>query len=496
MAKKIDKQSKILESSNVIYADLREAKWLYNPVVYSQISGDFTLMQQRILIGIVEKFQQRIIDSVADKEKGRSFPDIFDYSDLMKRDTFDFSLSAADLGVGHDHYDDLEKAAQVLSKITIKYPVFDKYGRIRKHVLASLFPRIELPKSENEIRRTGVLRIVMLTENIREIFTMQHGYVTHLSHIARICDKKRTPRLYIYLSRYRDIGHKKVPYSDLVEFLGLTDEYFNQTNDGKNPYNSWSNVRIMVLEPVKKEMDKLMERGEIDFSFEFSPVYPPGKTRGKPTDVEFVIKKGKLALLRDSNNHRVSAERKFIDQYINWCPDLSAYTLRTFMSDMDDKQLKAFLEFAYKDMRRIVERKQPDDVAAYVMGVLRKWKRDYIAQQKQRQVDLFGYPDEQAKAEQRPSIIRGALADEWQEVLKLYGEGVFSEVLKEAKHLGSYLGNIVIEYETKERRDAFLFLCRDRTLGSEHQRLFDIVRKVLGRNDNDVDIITYVPKSK
>lgn len=494
--KKTKKDIQLLESTNVIFSDLREAKWLYNPVVYSQISGDFTLLQQRILIGIVEKFQQRIIDSVSEAEKSRPFPDIFDYSELMKRDTLDLTFSAADLGVSPDHYADLETAARTLSKITMKYPVFDSHGRIKKYVFASLFPLIELPKSESEIRRTGHLRVVMLTENIRDIFTMQHGYVTHLSHVARICDKKRTPRLYIYLSRYRDIGHKKVPYSDLVEFLGLTDEYFKQTNDGKNPYNSWSNVRIMVLEPVKKEMDKLMERGEIDFSFEFSPVYPQGKSRGKPTDVEFVIKKGKLALLRDANNHRISAERNFIDKYINWCPDLSAYALRTFMSDMDDKQLKAFLYFAYKDMRRIVERKQPDDVAAYVMGVLRKWKRDYVTREAQRQVDLFGNINEQPKAEQSPTIIPGALAGEWLEVLKLYGTGVFSPLLNEAKHLGSYLGNIIIEFDSKSSRDEFLSLCNDQANKTEYQRLIDIVKNVIGRSDSGVKIVTYIDKTK
>ena len=491
-----DKRLSLLESSNVIFADLRDSKWLYTPLVYSQISGDFTLMQQRILLGIVEKLQQRIIDSVADKEKNRNFPDIFDYSDLMNRDTFDFSLSAVDLGVGRDHYADLEDAAKVLSTITMKYPVFDNRGRISKYVVASLFPRIELPKSENEIRRTGMLRIVMLTENIREIFTMQYGYVMHLSHIARICNKKRTPRLYIYLSRYRDIGHKKVPYTDLLEFLGLTDEYFKQTNEGKNPYNNWSDVRIMVLDPVTKEMDKLMERGEIDFSFEYSPVYPAGKKRGAPDDVEFIIKKGKLALLRDANNYRASSEIKFIDSYVAWCPDLSAYALRMFMSDMDDEELKVFLDFAYKDMRRIVERKQPDDVAAYVMGVLRKWKRDYKTNKEQRQVDLFAPLNNNPVAiEEKPSFIPGALSDEWLEVLKLYGEGVFSSSLHSAKHIGSYLGNINVEFKTEDERTAYLSLCNDKANQKEYKRLINIVKTAIGRKDSGVCIVTSVSKN-
>lgn len=302
--------------------------------------------------------------------------------------------------------------------------------------------------------------------------------------------------LTIYLSRYRDIGHKKVPYTDLLEFLGLTDEYFKQTNEGKNPYNNWSNVRIMVLDPVKKEMDKLMERGEIDFSFEYSPVYPAGKKRGAPDDVEFIIKKGKLALLRDANNYRASSEIKFIDSYVAWCPDLSAYALRMFMSDMDDEELKVFLDFAYKDMRRIVERKQPDDVAAYVMGVLRKWKRDYKTNKEQRQVDLFAPLNNNPVAiEEKPSFIPGALSDEWLEVLKLYGEGVFSSSLHSAKHIGSYLGNINVEFKTEDERTAYLSLCNDKANQKEYKRLINIVKTAIGRKDSGVCIVTSVSKN-
>ena len=236
----------------------------------------------------------------------------------------------------------------------------------------------------------------------------------------------------------------------------------------------------MVLEPVKKEMDKLMERGEIDFSFEYSPVYPAGKKRGAPDEVEFVIKKGQLALLRDANNHRASSEIKFIDSYVAWCPELSAYALRMLMSDMDDDQLQSFLEFAYKDMRRIVERKQPDDVAAYVMGVLRKWKRDYQTRKEQRQTDLFGpaiVPS--VVKDEQPAFVHGALFTEWQDVLTAYGDGLFASLLHSAKHIGSYLGNINVEFATKEERDTYLSLCNDKKNQSEYKRLISNIKKAI-----------------
>lgn len=135
--KKQAKQDKLMVSSNSMYSELRDVRWLYNPVVYSQLSGDFTLMQQRILVGIIEKLQQRIIDSVDVQHKEKSFPAIFEDSELMNQDTIDLNISAADLGVIPAHYDQLEQAATALSSITMKYPIYDSKGRVSRHVAAS-----------------------------------------------------------------------------------------------------------------------------------------------------------------------------------------------------------------------------------------------------------------------------------------------------------------------------------------------------------------------
>ena len=135
----------------------------------------FTLMQQRILVGIIEKLQQRIIDSVDVQHRQKAFPDIFEDSELMNRETIDLNIAAADLGVIPAHYDQLEQAATTLNRITMKYPKFDSKGKVSRHVVASLFPRIEIAMTDSELRRTGILRVVMLTENIRDIFTMQQN---------------------------------------------------------------------------------------------------------------------------------------------------------------------------------------------------------------------------------------------------------------------------------------------------------------------------------
>lgn len=473
--KKASKQDKLIVSSNSMYSELRDMRWLYNPVVYSQISGDFTLMQQRILLGIIEKLQQRIIDSVDAQHKQKAFPAIFDDSELMKRETIDLNISAADLGVIPANYDQLEKAALALSKITMKYPKFDAKGRVSRHVVASLFPRIEISMTESELRRTGVLRVVMLTENIRDIFTMQHGFVKHVSHIARVALKKRTPRLYIYLSRFKEVGHKKVPYTDLVEFLGLTDEYYYETNEGENPYKSWSKVKKLVLEPVKQEMDELAGKGEINFSFDYEPVFPPGKSRGIPLEVLFTMKNSDMGNMKAEEDQRTNSIYNFIDTYVSWCPDLSIHALRDLIESVPDDQLQKFIFFALSDVRRIVERKQPDDVASYVMGVLRKWKRENI---RVSQPTLFdAIPEDAEQKDETSWEVPGQYAEEWKTVLDRYN-GVLKPLLLQARHFGTSLGFILIYFPTREMMEAYNKAEKDNP--NEEKKLMVIMRDVLG----------------
>ena len=467
--KKQAKQDKLMVSSNSMYSELRDVRWLYNPVVYSQLSGDFTLMQQRILVGIIEKLQQRIIDSVDVQHKEKSFPAIFEDSELMNQDTIDLNISAADLGVIPAHYDQLEQAATALSSITMKYPIYDSKGRVSRHVAASLFPRIEIAHTESELRRTGILRVVMLTENIRDIFTMQHGFVKHVSHIARIALKKRTPRLYIYLSRFKEIGHKKVPYKDLVEFLGLTDEYYYETNIGSNPYTSWAKVKQLVLEPVKQEMDELAAAGEINFSFEYEPIFPNGKTRGIPDEVLFKMKNSSMGEQKAAEDYRTNSIYNFIDTYVAWCPDLSIHALQELVKNMNDDTLKHFIDFAFNDVRRIVERKQPDDVASYVMGILRKWKREHLHPVQQTLFD-----EEKPKEPEKPAEIPGQYADEWKTILSRYN-GILKPYLLKARHFGTSRGFILIYFPSQQLLDEF-----NKEEPNDKNVLRDLMKEVLG----------------
>ena len=276
------------------------------------------------------------------------------------------------LGITPDHYGDLEDALCGMSKLTMAFPKYTK-GEMR-YVIAPLFGRIEMPRGE--VRRTGRVRIKMLRENVEDFFSLAHGYTVHLARITQICKKKRTPRMYIFLSSFRDIGHKEVEYQVLLKFLGVDQQTFEQDNAAmgrhvkENPFRKFNKVRSQILEPSKQEMDAFMTSGDIDFSFTYEPLYKTGRTKGNPTHIQFNIVKGVLALERDT---QAVVRRKilaFVSTMCEWCGDLNRQGLLDLCDKVPAYDIDLFVEYGYKDVRKIVEQQQPDDVAAYTMTLL------------------------------------------------------------------------------------------------------------------------------
>lgn len=452
-----EKKNDIVKTDNALVKELAEVKWLNNPVIYSQVAGNFTLSQQKIMVGVLMQLQDRINESIEQKRNSGSFGPLFDLANKDEGETLEMFVDPRAIGVTPDHYGDLEEAVNFLGRQVMKYPVFDSKGRVKKYVVASLFPIINMPAGN--IRRTGKVRIVMLKETLNDFFDPTHGYVTHVARIAQICTKKRTPRIYIYLSRYRDIGHKAVPYSDLCEFLGLTDEYYAEGKtlrevEGKkeyydekskkwkpycNPFDKFSKVKAQVLNPSQQEMDELCERGEIDFQFEFEPVYEYDRKKGNPSAIIFTINKGPLGKYRDQILKRSGNERKVIGYLLKHCPDLKSTDIVPIIKSVIPEQWEAFSTFIYKEVFARVEKVQPDDVAAYILTMMRNWQPAQPKTPVKEQIVLT-IPKQTAEVYEQRYI------GEWNEVVAAYdGEG--KDALVQGMPLGvNELGMLVVKF--------------------------------------------------
>lgn len=263
------------------------SKWVRIPFIFSRLTGDFTLMQQRVLLGIIEQLQQRIRESITDKVSVNTFSDIFDIAELHESESVAIILFTADLRIEPCNYRNLEKAMKQLSSTLIKYPVFyKKGGQVKEYRTTTLFSSISIPRSIS--KRKGELQIVLNVKAIKEVLSMQMGYVNFIKNIVYITKKKRTPRIYTFLSRYQNFGHTRIAYSDLVEYLGLTNEYHPQM---KHKYEKWSNVCTTALDPAQKEMDNLLKEHKIDFSFDYEPIYSRYRLGANPREISFVIVK-------------------------------------------------------------------------------------------------------------------------------------------------------------------------------------------------------------
>ena len=216
-----------------IMKDFRRSDWLYNPVVYTQISGDFTLMQQRVFIGVVEKLQDRILDSITEQKRTKQWPMLFSPAEM--NENIDLRIDARSLGVPPERYPELKQALEQL--MGMKFGYVKHRGKTTTYEMGVLFHYISMDVPDDLVKRngeyvprtrsTGKIRIKMDKDNVNNFLSMAGGYTMHIARIAQICKKKRTPRIYIFLSFYRDYEQGKAfDYKEFCAFLGIDDDSY------------------------------------------------------------------------------------------------------------------------------------------------------------------------------------------------------------------------------------------------------------------------------
>lgn len=397
--KKIDKMQQLAKSDNSIIRDLRDQQWLYNPRVFAQVSGDFSLMHQRVLLGVLDKLQDRIIlSATAHKDDPQLWLPLFSPEEMNSN--IDFEIEAKDLGVAPGHYPELVDALRDLLSIRMGY--LRKVGNKTEYNFVNLFSRLQMQVNDSGLR-TGRIRVKMDKENVNDFLSMNHGYTDHAARIGQIAKKQRTPRIYIYLSTFRDYGHKEVSYPEFCEFLGVDDDNYLRQHEGEkaglkatdNPFHKFSKVKKLILEPSRVEMDNLSANLQIDFSFTYEPKYNDGRLRGNPTHIAFTIVLGPLGIERDFRKRRRSQEQSLVNTLMVRCPELKPSELAALLRDVQDTWFDEFRQYAYEDIQKAVERKQPDHVADYMLTLMRTWidDRSRLEQRKvveqQRQYRLF-----------------------------------------------------------------------------------------------------------
>lgn len=377
----------------------RNLDFILNPVSYTQIRGNFSLVQTNLMIAIIAQLQDRIREQLSMGEG--TF--LFKPEDLTGN-LLNFEIPLRELGISPKKYGELEVACEALLHVDMSYKRFDEREGLEYNVKQNIFHKIEFPTAELNAegekvayksgqRRKGVIKIQMVDESAREILNLRKGYTRHLKGITSLCRSPRTPRLYIYLSAWRRIGACTVNYIDLKEFFGVLTFSKDRKRITENRYVKYGAFHRDVLDPVLKEMKKLSDEGKVEFCFEYEPIYPRGITRGDPDSIRFTLIEGKMGQAQKHESYLGKMRAKLITRYqlqpMEWSK------LENLIYDGLD--LRSELD----RIDKLVEEKQPDNVHAYVTEVLYRW---LLEQQRQRQFDFTEAVEVKDESQDRPYI--------------------------------------------------------------------------------------------
>lgn len=377
----------------------RDKDLILNPVSYTQIRGNFSLVQTNLMIAIIAQLQDRIREQLSMGEGTFLFK-----PEELSGNLLNFEIPLRELGISPKKYGELEAACEALLHVDMSYKRYDPYEGIEYNVKQNIFHKIEFPTAELNAegervayksgqRRKGVIKIQMVDESAREILNLRKGYTRHLKGITQLCRSPRTPRLYIYLSAWRKIGECTVNYIDLKEFFGVLTFSKDRKRITENKYVKYGAFHRDVLDPVLKEMKKLSDEGEIEFCFEYEPIYPHGISRGDPDSIHFTLIEGKMGKEQLHENYLGKMRATLITRYglqpMEW----------TKLEDLIYDGLDLKPQLARID--KLVEEKQPDNVHAYVTEVLYRW---LMENQKPKQPEFAEAVEVKDEEQERPFV--------------------------------------------------------------------------------------------
>lgn len=399
------KQKDILPKSQLV-SELKDCEFIKQPYLYATIGGDFTLTERSIMIELMNSLQDQFNQYLKKGNAGRQlvlFPELGMPEENDLAECLDKSkdnkqtenkivtlrVDTASIGVKPDAYHILQETCDNLKNMSVTYIRRDaETGQLRR-VFANVFAEINMPVREkiggtykykkSTTRRESYVEVQMTLNTLRYLCDLGNGlgYMNHLRHITRICRRKRTPSIYIYLTRWKDIGSKSVNLVELKKYLGLieevteTDKNGNKVKVDKDLYPKFSRFCSTVLDPIKEDLDELSEHNLVDFTFDYKPLYKNGAKRGNPENLQFQIKLSGLG-------EELRQQRKRINQPADaWTLLRTEYKL----TDTDVKGLSDMLpEELVNDFRKyvlelgdMVKRYKPRSVKAYVITSLKNF---------------------------------------------------------------------------------------------------------------------------
>lgn len=170
---------------------IEEETWLLQPIAVTMMRHDYSLIQVRILVSIVESLQS-ILHGILNNKRGFQL-DLFHTDELDEDGRMPIKLPFKELGVDPNHYPQLRNSLKMLASIPVEIPYKTAEGR--KYTKATNLCDVYIP----EDRSYNKYAILKLDHSVAErLVSLDFGYHRLGKQIVFAC-KTATPSVSICL---------------------------------------------------------------------------------------------------------------------------------------------------------------------------------------------------------------------------------------------------------------------------------------------------------
>lgn len=253
---------------------IEDETWLVQPIAVTMMRHDYSLIQIRILVSVVESLQS-ILHGILNNKRSQELS-LFTTTELDEDGRLPVKLPFKELGVDPNHYPQLRNSLKMLASIPIEIPYKTAEGR--KYTKATNLCDVYIP-NDHTYNKYAILKLDRgVAERLVSVDTL--GYHKLGKQIVFACKNRYTQRIYMFIESWLQQGRTVIKTLEFRKMLRL-----------ENNYKKFSDFCRRVLEPAKAELKELADKGFCDCYFDYDKKYDNGQRGGEPDELVFTIYK-------------------------------------------------------------------------------------------------------------------------------------------------------------------------------------------------------------
>ena len=250
---------------------LEDETWLVQPLAVTMMRHDYSLIQIRILVAIVE-FMQTKLRKLLNKQ--RTEPMIFSDTELDNDGRLEIKTLFKSLAVDPNHYPQLRQSLKMLATIPVEIPYKTADGR--NYLKVTNLCDVYIPEDPRIYEKYALLKIDRTVAE--RLVGLEFGYHYLGKQIVFACHNRYSQRIYMFIESWKDKGFRKINTLEFRKMLRL-----------ESNYKKFSDFTRRVLEPAKEELQTMAKNGFCDCYFDYEKVYNQGQRGGEPDELVFHI---------------------------------------------------------------------------------------------------------------------------------------------------------------------------------------------------------------